>query len=216
MEHFPLVNRLHTDVLEDKYGPIHIKLIRHTAKIREAHLMDSENISRTFAITFFEHSWTSEIKQIDKKIKSGVPIGKAFRENSYAIRKNVIDVFVVKIPIWLKKKFKTKENYAKARLSEFYAKKRTTKPIIYGLVVEIYSPDFRSAIINNVDLDQINATTESLQKVGINMDVVWTELGNDHRWNSVADKILKAKKDSLSQAFKYKQKIQKHLEKMVG
>lgn len=53
MEHFNLVDKLHTDVLEDKYGPITARIIKHTSKIREAHLIDKKNISRTFAITFF-------------------------------------------------------------------------------------------------------------------------------------------------------------------
>lgn len=126
----------------------------------------------------------------------------------------MIDVFVVKIPAWLKKEFNTKENYAKARLSEFYAKKKTTKPSIYGLVVEIYSPDFRNAVINKFDQAQINATTKSLQKQGINKTTIWKELGKENGWQgTLKKKIENAKKDSLSQAYKYKKKIQNYLEK---
>ena len=61
MQHFPLVERLHTDILEEKYGPISTKLIRHDNKIREAHLVDFKGISRTYAITFINESKNSEI-----------------------------------------------------------------------------------------------------------------------------------------------------------
>ena len=47
MEHFPLAERLHTDVLEEKYGQIKSKVIRHDFNIREAHLIDTNGISRT-------------------------------------------------------------------------------------------------------------------------------------------------------------------------
>src|SRR3989344_7231188 len=122
MEHFPLAERLHTDVLEEKYGQIKSKVIRHDFNIREAHLIDTNGISRTYAITLLNEIKNKEIKAINEKIKFGKPIGKAFREYEYAIRKNVLDVFIIKLPIWLKQDFDTKENYAKARLSEFYAK----------------------------------------------------------------------------------------------
>ena len=46
MEHFPLVDRLHTDVLEEKYGPISSKILIHNDKIRKAHLVDKKGISR--------------------------------------------------------------------------------------------------------------------------------------------------------------------------
>ncbi|HIH11346.1 TPA: hypothetical protein HA241_04105, partial [Candidatus Woesearchaeota archaeon] len=152
VEHFPLVDRLHTDVLEEKYGPIHSKIIIHNNQNRLAHLIDNKRISRTFAITFFLDDWTEDVKKINDEIKNGESIGKAFRQHQYAIRKNVLEVYKLEIPAWLKKEFDTNDNYAKARLSEFYAKKKGSPPVIYGIVVEIYSPDFRKAIINNLSL----------------------------------------------------------------
>lgn len=171
MQHFPLVERLHTDILEEKYGHITSKVLRHDT-IREAHLVDSKGISRTYAITFLNKSYNREIIKINKKIKNGNPIGKAFREYDYAIRKNVLDVFKIKIPIWLKKSFQVNDNYAKARLSEFYAKRRDHEPVIYGIVVEIYSPDFRKPKINSVDKSQISSVTECLEKYGFTKDEI--------------------------------------------
>lgn len=131
MEHFQLIERLHTDVLEDKYGPMSTKVLRHDNNIREAHLIDSKKISRTFALTFFpKKHLNKDIQNINEEIKNGESIGKAFRKHKYSIRKNVLDVYIVELPIWLKKDFKTDSDFAKARISEFYAKQRTSKPII--------------------------------------------------------------------------------------
>ena len=125
MEHFQLIEKLHTDILEDKYGLISAKVLRHDNKIREAHLIDKKGISRTFALTFFSKEMPNkEIKKINEEIKNGEAIGKAFREHQYSIRKNVLDVYIIELPSWLKHAFKTSSNFAKARISEFYAKKR--------------------------------------------------------------------------------------------
>ena len=166
MQHFPLTEKLHTDVLEERYGAIHTKLIKHNSKIRESLLIDSTGIARTYALTFLSKSKGAEIKRINSNIKKGVAIGKAFREKGYSIRKNVLDVFVITLPEWLKKEFRTNENSAKARLAEFYAKKQGTDPVIYGVVTEVYTPDFRKAAINAVDKLQIGAVTECLEKEG--------------------------------------------------
>lgn len=173
LEHFPLVDRLHTDVLEEKYGPIHSKVIIHNNLLRLAHLIDKNRISRTFAITFFLDNWTEDVKKINTEIRNGESIGKAFRQHQYAIRKNVLEVYKIKIPDWLQKEFDTTEDHAKARLSEFYAKKKGSPPVIYGVVVEIYSPDFRKAIINKTDRAQESALTITLEKQGFSKEEVW-------------------------------------------
>ena len=70
MEHFPLVDRLHTDVLEERYGPISSRVLVHNDKIRRAHLIDQKGISRTYAITFLSNKWPKEIAKIkNKRIK---------------------------------------------------------------------------------------------------------------------------------------------------
>lgn len=215
MEHFQLIERLHTDVLEDKYGPISTKILKHDSKIREAHLIDSKGISRTFALTFFPKKIANkEIEKINEEIKNGEAIGKAFRNHKYSIRKNVLDVYIVELPNWLKRAFKTNSDFAKARISEFYTKKRTSEPVIYGSVVEIYSPDFRPPIINNVDLSQISASTEAFKKVKISMTEIWKRIGRDNEYQDIHAKYEKAKKLSLPLIFQLKRQIKSHLESM--
>jgi hypothetical protein len=66
------------------------------------------------------------------------------------------------------------ENKAKARLTEFYAKSSDTNPVIYWIVLEIYSPDFKNPEdgINQTDINQINPSTWTLQDCGIPADEI--------------------------------------------
>jgi hypothetical protein len=214
-EHFPTVDRLHSDVLEDKYGPIHSIVIRHDDIIREAHLMDASDISRTYALTFFSFDRTNEeMCAINEKIKSGGLIGQTFREHGYEIRKNVIDVFTVPLPDWLKKDFHSSDAFAKARLSEFYAKKDGSSPIIYGTVLEVYAPDFRGPIINDVDLAQINPSTEMFEQLGVSKDMIWGRLDKatqKDEWADLQDKYERAKQSSLPLVFKFRSAIQQYI-----
>jgi hypothetical protein len=192
MEHFNLNKKLHTDVLEDKYGPVHSEVLRHDEEIREVNMVDEKGISRTYALTFLTFDKNNqEIAAIDSEIKNGGLIGKAFREHGYEVRKNVISVFLADLPENLKNKMQTAENKAKTRLSEFYAKKEGEKPFIYGVVSEIYSPDFRPAEVNETDLAQDNPITSAMEKVGISKDMIWERLGSN--FDDVKDKLEEAK-----------------------
>jgi hypothetical protein len=207
MQHFPLTEKLHTDVLEEKYGPISAVVIKHNAKYRESLLVDSKGIARTYALTFFEPWKNKEITAINEKIKQGEAIGKAFREKGYIIRKNVLDVFIIALPAWLKKEFHTESNKAKARLSEFYAKKSGLGPIIYGVVTEVYALDFRKPTINSVDKSQINATTKCLEAVGFSKDEIYRRIGDDNNYDDVLEKHTRAKKNSKMIIKKLKENI---------
>ncbi|MBU4455883.1 MAG: hypothetical protein KKA65_00080 [Nanoarchaeota archaeon] len=173
-------------------------------------MIDKKGISRTYAITFFDNKkFSNELEKINKEIKKGNPIGKEFRKKGYSIRKNVIDVLIVTLSNKIKKEFKTKENFAKVRLSEFYANKGRKNPEIYGIVAEVYSPDFRPPILNATDISQINPLTEMFKKIGISKKEVWKRLGNDNDWSNLSEKHTKAKILSLSKIFKYHEKLKK-------
>ncbi|MFH1802381.1 MAG: hypothetical protein ABH864_02920 [archaeon] len=107
----------------------------------------------------------------------------------------------------MKLEFKTNENHAKARLSEFYAKKKGSLPSIYGVVVEIYSPDFRKAIINKVDMAQESALTPALEKQGFSREEIWMRIGRENDYEDQKSKFLAAKKESDKMERKFKDKI---------
>ncbi len=224
--HFPVVEKLHTDILEDKYGPIHAVVLRHdnvremkagSERIREARLVDENNILRTYALTFLTYDrGNTEIAAIDDEIRQGGSIGKTFRDHGYVVKKNVLDVFVVEVlPNWMQEDFQTNSPKAKARLTEFYAKKDKMTPLIYGTVLEIYSPDFRDPEVNDVDRAQINPPTGTLQAVGVPTDEIWEKL--DHaaeadEWSDLDGLYRAAQEMSRPVIVSLHQKIDHYLE----
>ncbi len=198
--HFAVVERLHTDNLEDRYGPIFAKRLQHTTQLRQAHLQDGKGVSRTFAITFFPPRFaTTEIRRINQQIKRGAPIGKAFRTHGYNIRKNVLRVEIMQAPSWLAAAFHEPVGKVKARISEFVARKGNEKPLVYGTVVEIYPRDFRPPSINAVDRSQVNPPVEALQKEGFSMEEIWTRIGAENHWGDVKSRFASAKRKSKEQ-----------------
>lgn len=227
-KHFPVDKKLHTDILEEKYGPVHVDVIRHDNIrevepgqdcIREARIIDKNNILRTYALTFLTYDRNdSEILTIDEKIKNGGLIGKTFREYGYEIRKNVIDVFIETIPDWMKNDFKVDSREAKARLTEFYAKKDKQTPIIYGKVLEIYSPDFKDPKegVNETDINQINPTTDTLLALDVSIDEIWNRLDKadeTDEWRDIKERYNLAKKLSKPILEDLHSKINKHLQR---
>lgn len=225
-QNFPTAEKLHTDILEQKYGPIHAEVLRHDDvseskvgedRIREAKLSDKENICRTYALTFLTYDKNDkDLSAIDDKIRKGGLIGKTFREYGFIIKKNVIDVFLLDLPEWLKKDFDTNSNKAKARITEFYAKKENYSPVIYGNVLEVYSPDFKDPKdgINDIDIRQINPMTSTLQSVGIPSDEIWSRLDDadrDDEWDDLNDKYEKAQKMSTPIINELREKINKYI-----
>ncbi|MEI6732234.1 MAG: hypothetical protein WCK90_06175 [archaeon] len=211
MQHFPITEKLHTDILEEKYGPIHSTVIKHNDKIREALLADDKNIARTYALTFLSSKMPKEFKKINSEIKKGKPIGKVFREHGYIIRKNVLDVFIIALPGWLRKEFATEERFAKARLSEFYAKKEHASAQIYGIVTEVYTPDFRKPVVNEVDKAQTSVATQFLEKEGFSKDDIWQRIGNENNYDDVLARFTEAKELSYSFLVSLKQKVEKEI-----
>lgn len=185
-------------MLEQKYGPIHAIVLRHDDEIREALLADAEGVSRTHALTFLSYDKNNEeICNIDKVIREGGLIGKTFRDHGYTIKKNVIKVFIMELTPELQKEFQTDEAGAKARITEFYAKKEGQDPLIYGTVLEIYSPDFKDPKdgINEVDLAQVNPTTEALKEVGVPVEDIWSRLdraAEPDEWADIDGRLDKA------------------------
>ncbi|OHA58240.1 MAG: hypothetical protein A2571_03210 [Candidatus Vogelbacteria bacterium RIFOXYD1_FULL_44_32] len=213
-QHFPLTEKLHTDVLEEKYGPVRAEVLRHDNEIREVHIVDESGVSRTYALTFLTFDKNNkEIAEIDQEIKNGGLIGKTFRDHGYEIRKNVIHVYTVELPDWLKSRFENESNEAKARLSEFYAKKKDESPLIYGIVTEIYSPDFREPEINNIDTKQDNPSTNAFELVGITKGEIWDRIGDGNLWSGLQEKLDRAKELAKTEENNLAERVARYLNK---
>lgn len=225
-EHFPIINKLHTDVLQDKYGPIVADVLRHdnvtemkkgSERIREARLVDKDNVLRTYALTFLTYDKNNkEIVAIDEEIRSWWLIWVTFRKHWYTIKKNVIDVFIMDIPKWMEEDFKVQWNRAKARLTEFYAKSASTNPVIYWIVLEVYSPDFKNPEngINQIDINQINPSTGTLQDSGIPIDEIRERLdraAESNEWDDLKERYEQAQKLSKKVVESLHKKIDKYI-----
>lgn len=169
-----VTGQLHTEVLQDVYGPINIQVLNDDNRIREILLTDQQGIARTYALTIknTEWAWNKEMQRVNAAIRAGEAIGKTFKANGFSIRKNIIDVFVVKLPEWLRNAFAHNSEMAKARISEFLVKKNQLI-FNYGLITEIYSPDFRNAALNAQDIAQINLPSGVLCDMGFTKQQVW-------------------------------------------
>jgi chorismate-pyruvate lyase len=165
---------LHTEVLQDIYGPICVKVLKDDNLTREVLLTDQQNIARTYALTIKndEWAWNKEMQLVNAAIRSGEAIGKTFKTNGFSICKNIIDVYLVNLPEWLQQAFEHTSSMAKARISEFLVKKNELI-FNYGLITEIYSPDFRNATINAQDSAQINLPSCILYDMGLTKQQVW-------------------------------------------
>lgn len=96
----------------------------------------------------------------------------AFKANGFAIQKNVLDVFITAIPLWLQDSFKTRYNTAKVRVIEFFVR-RKAEVYHYATIAEVYAPAFRKPVIHAVDELQINIPSASLLQLGFSKKDIW-------------------------------------------
>jgi hypothetical protein len=139
---------LHTDALEERYGPIRAIVMRHDPltekeRVREAKLVDNNGILRTYALTFLtENNTDPELMEIDEKIHEGALMGRTFRDHGYEITRDVFAEFILPIPSWMQNEFRVTQKNACAKLMEFRVQKKPKISFLYGVLLEIYSPDF--------------------------------------------------------------------------
>jgi hypothetical protein len=183
---------LHTDLLEEAYGPVSIRLLRHDSEVREAHLVDRHGISRTFAVTFLAQPCPDDLVGIDAEIRAGAPIGTTFRRYGYEVRKNVLKVLVVVVPAWLRTELAHPSPAAKAILSEFIVRGDGRLPELYGTVAEICSPDFRPPAITEAERSRERPTLRSLGAAGVPPEEVWQRLGDSPACEDADPRYLEA------------------------
>jgi len=164
-------------MLEEKYGKIGVQIICDDDNIREVLLMDELHITRTYALTMKNKEWrrNKEICSINRAIQNGETIGKAFKSRGYGIQKNVLDVYITRLPGWLQLAFATESKAAKTRITEFIVKKHD-EIYSYGLITEIYSPSFRKPVVNAADEMQVNIPSPALLKLGFSKEEMWASL----------------------------------------
>ena len=104
-------NKLATYILEEQYWKITANILRHdkidlnnqnSQRIREAKIIDKDNILRAYAITFLTYDiHNNELNKIDDEIRLWWLIWETFNKHWYIIHKNIIDSKIINIPNWL-------------------------------------------------------------------------------------------------------------------
>lgn len=164
-----LSQRLHTEVLEERYGKISLQVLHDDDETREVLLTDQHDIARTYALTVRSNSWrkNEEICAVNDAIRAGEPIGQAFKSRGYTITKQALAVYTIALPEWLRHAFMSEDQFAKARITEFIVKKQSST-FQYGFVTEVYSPDFRKALVNAQDRAQVSGGAGYRGKIWVN------------------------------------------------
>jgi hypothetical protein len=199
--------RLHTELLEAQFGPISVKVLHHDTRLRKVHLVDARGVSRTFGLTFLSRPMPVPIRAIDGELRSGQFIGKAFVEHGYAIRKNMLDYFVLETAPWLRTAFHVKERYALTRFWECYVLNRRSAPLIYGTVCEVFSPAFRPPVLGHEDMAYMGAVTRELLKRGFSREEIWRRIGRRSGWIDVEARFLQARVAALPLVFELRRKV---------
>jgi hypothetical protein len=206
-----LIDGLLSDALGERYGPVWAKVLRHDDREREALLVDSRGVTRTFSLTALSRPMPGPLGEVNRAIRSGQLIGEAFRNRGFAIRKNVLDVFVVEIPPWLRSSFKVKGRYAWSRIFEFHARKETSPPYLYGTLCEVFTPDFRSPLVKPGDLARVGAATRELLARGLSRENTWLQIGRFNGWSAVRDRFAEARIATLPRLFAFRRRVEEVL-----
>ena len=214
VEPFPHVGRLHTDVLEERFGPITTRVLRHDDEIREAYLVDAGGVCRTFAVTLFPPGgYSASLTEVDREIRTGGSIGKTFRAHGYSICKNILKVLRVVLPEWLRRAFSDASRFAKARMTEFLARRGRGPMQVYGTVIEIYHPDFRPAEITPFDRLQESPTVDALLENQVMLaDNAWDHLADGLPFDRRDERYLEAMRASRREIRAGKKKLFEVLE----
>jgi hypothetical protein len=132
------INPLHTDHLEQSFGPIHAEVLRHDDNLREVKLLDENDRLRTFAITFLSYAKNDAgIKQVDTELRHGGLLGKTFLAHGYAIQRNNLGAFALPLSAALQKEFHTSLTSMPAQVIEFCVSKDGRSFTPYGTIIEI-------------------------------------------------------------------------------
>lgn len=154
---------LHTDRLEAKYGPVHAQVHEHTTNRRVIDIVDGSGISRTHAVTWFPNVDDREdpLGDVRSEIAGGALIGKTIKAHGFDINKPGIVEGSIPLPGWLQERFNVTDTTAGFNIYQFIASKDGVNAL-YGIVCEIYSPDFISAEMSGSEMENAKTGNDAI------------------------------------------------------
>lgn len=175
----------------------------------------SDGEPQYYALTFLTYDpQDDKIYAIDSEIRDGGMIGKTFAKHGYTIRKNVIDVFTVKLTPELKAKLQVTDEYGKGRLTEFYIRHDDSSPSIYSHILEIKPHHLEAADVDGFDVAQLNPASDVLARHNISTDDVWDHLpdaASTDEWVDRDSEYTAAQHESLPEIMGWRTRIEKQL-----
>lgn len=147
---------LHTDNLETKYGSVHCVILLLKFPLRIVNICDSQEITRTHAITLFNPKIrrSKDLREFIQKIDKGELLGLTLRSMGYSLDKRTKALGSTLIPEKIRQIFLSRPEYAVVNIYELWIKKDTVITLL-GTVCELMDPDFYSVQrVNLLDKEQ--------------------------------------------------------------
>jgi hypothetical protein len=160
------VNELHTELLENLFGPIRLTIAKQENELRIVHLYDPNDISRTLGVVRFKNFDSPTIKETHKRILQGELLGKTLMEANIPCIKSYVGTVSVQLPDWLKEDFNTTNGTTSAVYSHITIVDQVrNKSFLYAELFEIIPPDIIHLVPNTQSNSKI-IDTEMMKLLG--------------------------------------------------
>ena len=155
------IERLHSSTLEKLYGEIEGDIIKQDEHFRIVRLKDNQSKTRTLGVVRFIDVDSVVLKIAHPKILAGGMLGKCLLDALVTFDKELLGSFMVALPLWAKKEFKTQNDLSLVIYSKILVQGSAQLPakFVYAELIEIIPPglthEFKNKIkpINNIDDD---------------------------------------------------------------
>ena len=165
---------LHTNRLEQLFGPISLHILKQDVPIRIVELKDSNGLCRTLAIVRFLDVHGKVLNEAYKAILGGELLGKTLVDYDIDFAREYVGSMPVKLPDWLKKDFKSLEDEGMAFVSNIWVKDEAALPskFVFTEIIEIIPHELKKDFVYKTNPSQkINSKTLDLFKEA-NIDLI--------------------------------------------
>jgi hypothetical protein len=114
---------------------------------------------------------------------------------------------VVEVPPWLRKAFRHPSPYAWARTFEFHARNRTSGPLLYATLCEIFTPDFKPPVVTPTDVSWLGPSSAALRSVGLSREEAWGQIRRFEDGRNVNGQFVEARVATLPLVFDIRRRV---------
>lgn len=146
------IKNLHTQALEQLFGPISLHILKQNESIRIVELRDKHKLNRTFAIVKFLNIKGKVLIEAHDKIVKGELLGKTLCDYKIDFDREFIGSVKVKLPEWLKNDFKTNEDEGYGFISNIWVNDDSVEPnrFVFSKIIEVIPNELKQEFIHNI------------------------------------------------------------------